>query len=568
MKKGKVFFILVGMLTILTACSADKGESAQRAETGISENTAETEETDLGTAADNKTETGTAEADSETETQGDVAAGTAGQNPGTAEIGEDASFPERAYEPDIIYYDEASNGLHLRKDVEKTRTDYAVYYFEPSVSGQERNACIEATDRMLSCMDAQLPDIEVVVLQQESYDGVSVSGNRLYLSPQPWDSVDYLAKVLLAGYGEWGNYGLAYGYADYLCNKAEEDSGESDSGARKTGGFRTVSAPELYDLNLLCFDERFASPKDVEAAKANARLFAEDYLSSHSEEELLELLSASGTTEGVARANEALEAFYAENSVDCSLTEILYQCGGATADYAASCEYASFYIYKDWQDMFWERIPMISENFLHEDYREVREFFECNARQMQQYQESFGFDSYNNDLSVYLKNHNRESAYSYYLAVKHTIDLESVISLMHEYIHSLMNRYGDWNSDWKVEGFARYFSYKYDRYLTDYLNYEYNRSDDSDESAQEYIIVGQEDFIRWDNIHVHERGETDPNTSYESGSSFIGYLVDQYGEQAVIAYVCSKDEYNADWDKSYDELARDWRAYIRKNYAQ
>ena len=48
----------------------------------------------------------------------------------------------------------------------------------------------------------------------------------------------------------------------------------------------------------------------------------------------------------------------------------------------------------------------------------------------------------------------------------------------------------------------------------------------------------------------------------------IGYLVDQYGEQAVIAYICSDNEYNAEWDKSYRDLVQDWRTYIQDNYSQ
>ena len=556
MKKWK-HMLLLAMLTMLTACSADfeHEESSEQSGIEMPESEEMAEEPGSGAEAPEK-ETGIEES-----------------GPGTEEGEESTAFPERIYEADIIYYNEASDGVHLRKDVEKTRTDYAVYYFEIPISAQERNACIAATDRVLSCVDARLPDIGVVVLQQKSYDGISISGNRLYLSPQSWDSVDYLAKVLLAGYGEWANYGIAYGYADYLCKKACADSGESEPDVRKAGSFKPVSVPELYDMTLLCFDEKFASTEDVEAAKANAYLFVEDYLSSHSEDELLELLAASGTVEGVGQAGEALEKFYAENGVDCSLTEIRYQPGGALAEYAAACGYACFYVYKDWQDRYWDETPGVSENFLHEDYGAVRAFFECNAWQMQQYQELFGFDSYSNDFSVLLKNYPSSSAPSFCSASKRIIGLENVSSLMHEYIHSLMVG-RNLESPWEVEGFASYFSMKYNFYLYDLLNSRWNHAADSTKYIQEYIdTVGRPidvrtDFRELDDILAHLDNEPDPNTSYQSGSSFIGYLIEQYGEQAVIAYVCSDDEYNAEWDKSYEELVRDWRNYIRKNYSQ
>ena len=270
------------MLAILTACGAGKepGESAGPAGYETPED-GRTEEPTPGVTIPGD-EAGTKEPGSGVETPEDE--GTEEPASGTSGSGENAVFPERAYERDIIYYSETSEGYHLRKDVEKTQTDYAVYYFELPIGEQERNACIAATDRMLSRIEGALPEIEIVVLQQKSYDGVSVSGSRLYLTPRSWDSVDYLARVLLAGYAEWGNYGLAYGYADHLCRKAGSGDGEAgsndreaesngrgaDPGLREAGSFLPMSVPEAYDLNLLCFDERFVSPEDVEAAKNNA----------------------------------------------------------------------------------------------------------------------------------------------------------------------------------------------------------------------------------------------------------------------------------------------------------
>lgn len=518
------------MLTILTACSSDKdpGESAEQA--GY-------------------------------EMPGDETA--------TNESIENAEFVDYQYEKSTITYSELINSYSFRKDLEKTKTDYAAYYFEPSIGMQERNACIVATDRMLSCIDTALPDIEVMVLKPESYDGVSVTGNRLYLSPQPWNSVDYLAKVLLAGYGEWGNYGLAYGYADYLCKKAGFDSWEANSEGQETGSLLQMSAPELYDLNILCFNEKFVSPEDVEAAKNNACMFVNEYLSSHSEEEFLELLSASGTAEGVAQANEVLEEFYAENGIECNLTEIRYQFGGVSLDYAAACEYACFYVDMDWKDHCRDENPRVSENFLHEDYGEVREFFECNKSQMHQYQELFDFDSYDNSLLIFIKN---LRSTSYYTGTEHIIHLDCVTSLMHEYIHSVMFGHCNWDSDWKTEGFARYFANKYDLYVYDFYNEDWNSS--SYIWVQEYIdTIGRPIDVRTDfpeiwNIRVHASGLTNPNSTYTSGASFIGYLVGQYGEQAAIAYVCSDNEYNKEWGKSYYELVQDWNQYIEDNYSQ
>lgn len=477
------------------------------------------------------------------------------------------------YEKDIIRYGETSGPVpsgtvSFRKDMERTQTDYAVYYFEPSINEQERQACIGATDRALSCIDGTLPLIEIAVFLPETFHDVFVSDSRLYTLIQSWDSTEYLAEVLLAGYSEWGNYGLAYGYANHLCKEAGLDY-------RETAGFLPMSKSELYDLTLLCFNEKFASSEDVEAAENNACLFVDGYLSAHSEAEFLELLSGSGTVEGVDRANDALEAFYAENGVDSSLTQIRYQYGGVTYEYAAACEYARFYLDKDWRDMARERNSKISENFLHENYAEVKTFFECSAGQMAQYQEFFGFDGYNNDLPVMITNKEitlEKEIYSGHYYVDHTIYVAAAASLMHEYIHSLMYGHYDLDNWWKREGSAQYFSYKYNDYLYSTADWYYEAAE-TDALLQKFLdSLGRPLNLETDerlinDIVVYIWEQTNPIWSYDAAASFVGYLVDQYGEQAVIAYVCSDDEYNAEWDKSYEQLVQDWKDYINENYS-
>ena len=544
MKKTVQLFGIIAMLTVLTACGYGEGKKAETQAGYEPEQSVSILSVDENSAECRNTES-------------------------EASLGYE-------YEKDIIRYGEMSEEFSFRKDVERTQTDHAVYYFETSVNEQERQACITATERTLSFIGGTLPDIEIAVFSPQTFDSIAILNGRLYVSTQSWDTAEYVAGVLLAGYSEWGNYGLAYGYANHLCKEAGLDYREAD-------GFMPMSNTELYDLNLPCFDERFSSPEDVEAAKNDASLFADDYLSAHSDTEFLELLSDSGTVEGIERANEVLEAFYAENGVECSLTQIRYQYGGMTLDYAAACEYASFYLEKDWQDRVWDMNPMVSEHFLHEDYGEVRAFFECNVRQMGQYQEWFGFDSYNNDLPVIFANSRRKPVASLYYGDTHTIWLETVLSLSHEYIHSLMFvNCDDWGPRWKGEGFARYYDRLYNDYAYDYWNHCLNSDDEEDfynprekscvNAYMEHIgrpidMKIQTDYHDWLDLLTYANGWDDPNLTYESGASFLGYLINRYGEEAAIQYVCSYHEYNVQWRKSYEELVQDWNDYINENYS-
>ncbi len=511
------------------------------------------------------------------------------------------------YEPEVMRYSESSGDFSFRKDMEVTRTDYAAYYFDAAIDTAERNACIAATERMLFGIGATVPEIEIVVLSPESYDGILISGNRLYTPVQAWDSADYLAKVLLAGYGEWSNYGLAYGYADFLYRKAEvgevginhnnreraSDDGsempddreetlndiEPVSDDRENHSFVPASAPEVYDLTLLCFDERFVSAQDVEAAKNNACLFVEEYLSSHSEEDFQELLSASGTAEGLERVNGVLEEFYEENGVDCTLTKFRYQYGGVTLDYAAACEYARFYIDRDWQDALWEDNPMVSENFLHENYGEVRQFFECNVRQMEQYRELFDLDHYNNETTVIFPDDTSSLRVSYFHRESRKIYLTSVVSLMHEYIHSLMDGHDDPEHLWTYEGFARNYDCLYNDYAYDCWNYSYNNFTEIHGSHETGVFLDayiehigrpidiKNDHRDFGDFLAYAYEWKDPDLNYSSGASFVAYLVDCYGLQEVIEYIGADKKYNAEWDKSYEELVQEWLEYLGKKYA-
>lgn len=475
---------------------------------------------------------------------------------------------ELTYEKETLRYGEMQGAFSFVKDMEKTKTDCAHYYFEAAISREEREECIAATDRVLHCIDGTLPDIEIAVFAPESYEGALIDGSRFYTSVQPWDSAEYLAGVLLAGYGGWGNYGLAYGYANYLCREAGMECREAER-------LQTVSMPELYDLNLLCFTEGFAAASDVEAAKNNACRFVDVYLTAHREEDLQKLLSESATAEGVSRANEALEAFYEENGVTCSLSNIRYQYGGVSFDYGAACAYAGFYIEKGWQDALWEQTG-ISENFLHEDYGTVRAFFACIERQMGQYQELFALDSYRDDLSVFFSNGKHGSDMSFYGTGSQTIYLKNVVSLMHEYIHFVMDGYENRAHLWTFEGFARHFDSLYDAYAYDFLNQDWNNAAETYASQEMGFFAGKyiehigrpldsrTDTREFYDFLTYAYGWKNPDLTYFSGASFVAYLVDCYGLSEVIPYLSMTDTYNAAWGKSYEELVQDWNDYIEE----
>ena len=142
---------------------------------------------------------------------------------------------------------------------------------------------------------------------------------------------------------------------------------------------------------------------------------------------------------------------------------------------------------------------------------------------------------------------------------------------MHEYIHSLTTTNTSIMPSWKVEGFARYFSYYYDFYGIPFLNQDYNNTPNTPTTKyiHEYLaainrpIDMAKDYCELENIAVYYFSFANPNANYVAGSSFVQYLVNQYGEEAVINSIYGNGD---SLPKTYAELVKEWNEYIETNY--
>lgn len=467
------------------------------------------------------------------------------------------TIPEREYSSTEITYSELSAQYSFRAKMDSTETESAKYFFESSIKNEDREACIEATETILS--GQELDDItpEIYVFLQNRYDSKYVSDNKLYCSTRDWKSVEYITDVLLAIYGKSAHYGTAFGYASYLARSFEWGGGD--------GKFSTPSLKDVLDLNYLCFDEDFVTYRDVISAREIACDFVDSYINKHGEKAVQQLLTSH------TKALDALSSYYRGNGVSYAPSPIQYGYGGASYDYLVCSDYGTFYISKDWIDTNAEYNPLISDGFLHSNYADTKAFFETNIKQMKQYQELFNLDDYNNNLDIVFTKPINASKYSFYQSANHRIYVYNVDSLMHEYIHSITMPKTSMES-WEVEGFARYFSYYYDFYGIAFLNQDYNNTPNTSATkwVHEYLatinrhIDMARDYRELENIAVYSRSYADPNVSYVAGSSFVQYLVKQYGEEAVINHVYGN---GAPLSKTYTELVKEWNAFIESNYS-
>jgi len=379
-------------------------------------------------------------------------------------------------------------------------------------------------------------------------------GNRLYVSPMDWNSVEYAALVLQAVGGEYSHYGLAYGLASLLLGY--------------DGAFVQTEDSSAYDLNLLCFDESFVSAADVCAAKQIAGAFAADYAASHGLDACVMLLRESAAESGMARLMEALRHFYMKHGLDVQPAQLRIGQGGTAYQYRVRLSGGDVWVGQEWQDSMWQKNPLVTENFLHNSYGQVREFFCVNEVQMAAYRQLFGADK--EPVTIILPNPMPGLGNSCYQAGQHQILLLSVDSLTHEYIHALALPEGKADL-WETEGLARYFSYYFDWYGIAMLNEDYNGATETMQTRHVYEYranIGRPidmavDFGEIESIIAYTRGYESPNVNYASGAAFVHYLVERYGEATVVRYVLE----DVPFDVPLSELVTDWKQWLAENYA-
>ncbi len=454
----------------------------------------------------------------------------------------------------------------MRKNMEVAELDGTSYAFEPDISLADRKACIKATDEVLDRISIDA-NISINIFSKKTYDCNFVNASSIFTYLQDWKSPEYISALLLGIFGEYCNYGLIYGYANYLCHNVFDTPIDTYSNVGNYNGDLNA-----LDLNIICFRSEFFSESEIESIKRISNTFVTEFIQDKGTDSFHKLLQNSGDVRNVAIFVDTLSQFYESKGINYIPSNILYRLGGRSYDYIASCEYATMYIEKDWYDGNKELCPYTYEGFLHHNYEDTRKFFSINIEQMKQYQALFSLDTYNNDLNIFFTNHYDNM--SVYEVSKHAIALMNTGSLMHEYVHALtVNCIIP--EKWAGEGFARYFGYRYDYYGNAMNNVDYNSVPETNRFLyiHEYKrSVGRDidiakDFEELQHITAYVYGYDDPNDAggYASGASFIGYLISRFGEKEVIEIICETHDFG---ETTFDELVSDWLLFINENYSE
>ena len=448
----------------------------------------------------------------------------------------------------------------LKKTLEVCEYEGTTYAFEPQIPYEDRAECIGVTNAVLDRVGLG-KEFRINLYTAETYGAFFTESGSVYTHVQDWKSPEYIVALLYGLLGDYCHYGTLYGYANYLCGELLGTAVPEDIPQFEGG-------PDFLDLNLLCFRPEFISGDEAEQAKLLANTFVRLYIETCGEQEFLRLAKASGTVEGTAEFQAALSDFYKAQGIDYTPTGILYRPGGMGYDFIVKCPYAVMYVERDWVDKNKDLCPYTYDNFLHENYGDVKQYFTVSIGEFGQFRELFGLYPYNDDLNIYFTNH--PNVDSQYLANTHSILIQNTASLGHEYIHSTTHAHNIMEY-WAMEGFARYFSYYYNYYGNAMSTVDLNALD------WKYILeykakLGRDIDMNTDFAEVYHlmtwcNSYDDPNdgNGYVAGASFIDYLISQLGEKKTLEIIGVTHDFGA---YTYENLVSDWQNFLAANYSE
>ncbi len=398
-----------------------------------------------------------------------------------------------------------------------------------------------------------------------------VENGSLYCRMGHMSDIDYLTAVLLAAYGEFANYGMAYGYAGLLFGEAIPEA----------------SYPEdwdYYDLNLLCFSPDFCDEEKLNNNKAIALDFASTYVAQQGHEVYQDLLEKSGQLETAETARAALAEHYKNCGVEPKLSPLLYAMGGTTYSHILRCEHATFYTERDWSDKDWDHFYDISGwRDLHYEiirggtsYKAYKNLFEHLRLEMKQYQLFFSPYPNKNHLPVFLVNHAGMTNAGYYNPHQHQVYLSTLPRLAHEYIHSLTYSKLKTSTRWIIEGIASYYETRF----SEYSNALYVCIVEAGKDCGAEMKSVSKRFLdslgrRFDPVHdsadysslkTYFYGYSVYDEPYSAGSAFIDYLIKCFGERAVLDYFLVHHDLSRLTDKSMDDLMLEWKSYLEERF--
>lgn len=476
-------------------------------------------------------------------------------------------FSNLKYQEEKIEFSEQKNDFEYFSVARKMRTvtvNGRKYCFELSIPEADCTERVRFTEELLikAGITREFRICLYSIVKHTYIEDGSLYGRMGHMS-----DIEYLTAVLLAAFGEFASYGMAYGYAGLLLEEGIPEA-------------RYLVGWDYYDLNYLCFLPQFSSEEDAEKTKAIALDFAAAYVAQNGHAAYQTVLEQSGKPEEAAAAREALLSYYKSQGVSPDLSPLLFAMGGMTYDYIVHCEYAVCYMGKDCMVRRIEDWLNYPETYLHEDYPTVAYVFESLREEMHLYQSFLNLYPYDNDMKAFFVGSWREELKNGgvgYYNVKNEIYMNRLQVFHEEYLHALTRRHLELDPPiWQSEGIVNYLKNKYSRFFNEDNNkaYDLDNPHISGEPIGEFLsrlnrpfdsVYDWHDYTDW-LVYYMDLYDIEKHWSYSSVQSFMTYLCHRFGEKEVFDYLFHHHDLKRLSEESLEELTRAWKESLEERF--
>lgn len=445
-------------------------------------------------------------------------------------------------------------------------------YFDSDISKKECISYIHFVQDMVAKIET---DGKLIYYISEEFSNRVTDGVVYLKYSESFKKINFLIFTLQSIYGVTANYGLLYGYSNYLMGNEVKVSVEELKSLNEDDYY-------LFDLTLPLFMEDYTPNEIIEITKKISSNFVGYLIENKGTNEFLNLLINS------AKFDISFDNLFASlekewlNSIEVNLElvplDILIRFSNISYFYPLKLE-------TSWMEYFFQYDYLEKQQHLYPirftNYKELREFMVVTESEMAQVREFIGG---NYSVEKYGKPH---IYYVYYEYISYPKKVSSADVTLHEYVHFITpgSMYIDIKDSFTIEGLATYLQYTLNPVDIESFKEEFEimklfyadakpiGDDNWDiyvESFVQYFIESEKEFTPFEYFdHLMYFWYMKGNPYYQQhyqGASFTNYLVNKYGKEKYMKYYSTYYRFKSIDGKTDAELIDEWKQYLKDKF--
>jgi hypothetical protein len=449
-------------------------------------------------------------------------------------------------------------------------------YFDVDINSIERDEMLKSILKMIEIFPYAKGTSYIIGNQIGNW----IDNNTIHLNALDfYNHNNYFCFTLLLYYGKMSNFGLIYGYSQYLLNQTSEIAYQDISDI-------TVNNEYLFDLSWPLFLSEYVTEDISDAARSISTMFVSYLIETQGEVGFTEFLVQSGSFDIQFDVNLSSYLTQWLSSISIQYTVIpveeVIRYSTVSSQYPVMIETinAKYYFCEGYLGTGIYGVTI-------SNYQEVIEYIETTESQMAMVREfvdnDLSIDLYGKIPIYHVLRVNSSDDGGIYLGngENSKIIVKYIGATLHEYVHyaTIGTKYSEASAETKAylsEGIATYITGLYDKYgietfYSEYLICILSPPDNLVTfitNYESYLEQNEMEFNMLDYIdcYVYTFGEETTYPNYYTSMSFIRYLIDNYGIELFLKYFGEVDTFDNLYGQNRTTMMDDWYTSIIQKF--